>query len=322
MIDLLALQRAGGPRLGASGVVLAVASAGCYDLGYLLERSGLSKSLGDRTPASAQEALRAGLGSARWRVGFVLMLGGLGLQVLALSLAPLDVVQPISAAGLVALAGLSGPVLGERLRPRMALGLALALASMMAFSLSVPTGSAPARDGSLVMALTAMVPGAAAAALLAWWGRQSEGGRSLLGLLGAAGTLYGLGALAEKFVGLDLARRGLLAGSWEALAGPYPYIFALFVGGGLVAFQLGLARHPAALAAGITNVVASVVTILGAAAVFGEKVLPAGLDAGLRVTGLVTLASAAAVLALAAVPGTQSPTAEQETSDAKAVPPG
>jgi multidrug transporter EmrE-like cation transporter len=118
--------------------VVAVCSATLYDIGYVLEKQALS----GLPPVSARltSVLRLLRSSRRWLFGFVAMVAALGLQVLALTMAPVSVVQPVLMAGLVALVVLGGRVLGERLGWRQRAALILILAAVAAIAVSAGAG--------------------------------------------------------------------------------------------------------------------------------------------------------------------------------------
>lgn len=282
-----------------AGVVVAVCSAALYDVGYILEKQAL-----DGLPALRPHPgalVRTVTRSSRWLLGFFVMVAGLGLQVLALTMAPVSVVQPILAAGLVALVVIGGNVLDERLGWRQRAAVALVLTGVVAIALSARAGGnladrAPAGRFAL-LAVPVTVAGLAAA----WIG---EGGRarasrvSVLVAATGAGLLYGLGAVAEKAVATMMVAKGVVPGAVHSLATGYPWLFLLATLAGMVVFQVGLQRHPASLMATFTNVASSVCALAGASVVFGESLLPGGLSAGARVVGITAVGVAVLVLAV------------------------
>ena len=240
--------------------------------------------------------------SGRWLAGFAALLAGLGLQVIALTLAPVAVVQPVLVGGLVVLVILGGPVLGERLgwRPRAA--LVLILAAVAAIAVSAGGGGRVARSVSgpafLVLALPLAGLGLAASSRAVRGAAQArERPRAVVLVAFGAGLLYGLGAVAEKAVAAKLVGHGLVAGTALALASPYPWVFAAATAAGMVVFQVGLQRHPASLMASLTNVASSLCAFLGAWAVFGELLLPPGWWSLARLAGFAAVLAATAILA-------------------------
>jgi hypothetical protein len=225
-----------------------------------------------------------------------LMVGGLGLQVLALTRAPLAVVQPILAGGLIGLAAAGPRLLGERLSSRHRLALVLIVAAVVAVA-----GSAHSRAPAVVhvpagafAVMGAVVAGCAGSA--AWIAGRRRSARSVLGLSVAAGILYGYGAVAEKAVSTRLAAHGVWWGAVTSLRTPYPWVFAAATLAGMIVFQSGLQAHPASLMACLTNSASTLCALVGAAAVFGEAALPGGAWSILRLAGLALGAMAVAVL--------------------------
>ena len=97
-----------------TGLALALLSTTAYNSGLIVEKQALARLpalSGRRVLALAVSLLTA----PRWLAGFVLMLCGLALQVLALMFAPVTVVQPVIASGVAVVLVLSRIVLRERL---------------------------------------------------------------------------------------------------------------------------------------------------------------------------------------------------------------
>lgn len=283
----------GAPGSGreVTGALVAGAAALLYDAGYVLEKRALAG-----LPAvglDPRSLLRTVGRNRRWAVGFAAMLGGLGLQVVALTLAPVSVVQPIMAGGLVALAAAGSSLLGERLERRHVVALVLVLASVVAVAVSargttslaqrVPAGRLAAFGvvvtAAVMVALRGRRPGLAAGAV-------------------AAGLLYGLGAVAEKAVATRMVEHGVVRGALASLATAYPWVFLVVTAGGMVVFQSGLQAHPASLMASLTNLASTVCALVGAAVVFGERLLPAGWWSVLRVAGFAAVVLAVGLLSV------------------------
>lgn len=291
---LFAAAGAPGPAREVAGAVVAGLSALLYDAGYVLEKQALTALPPVRlTPASL---LRTAVASRRWTAGFTAMLAGLGLQVVALTLAPVSVVQPILAGGLVGLAAAGSALLGERLNARHRWALALVLAAVVAVAVSARGSTALARavpPGRFAV-LAVLVALAAAVAV-----RRARAGRqALVAAAAAAGLLYGLGAVAEKAVATDVVDRGIGRGALAALAGPYPWLFLVATLAGMLVFQSGLQAHPASLMASLTNLTSTVCALAGAAFVFGEALVPPGWWSALRLGGGAAVLVAVVLLAL------------------------
>lgn len=276
-----------------AGVVVAACSAGLYDVGYVLEKQAL-----DELPVLRLHPLhlmKTVMGSNRWLAGFGIMCVGLLLQVIAFTLAPVSVVQPILAGGLVGLVAVAGPLLGERLGRRQGAGLALVLFSVLAVALSTRGATAISHRAPLGRFVALAVPIAVAGVVLARLGRRTGQGSLVASALGA-GLLYGLAAVAEKAVATELVDHGMVDGAVVALGTAYPWLFLAATAGGLLAFQVGLQRHPASMMAPLTNVSGAVWALVGASVVFGERLLPPDGWAVARLVGFAALVGAIWVL--------------------------
>ncbi len=284
------------------GAAVAVGSALLYDAGYVLEKQALDQLPPMRfTPSGV---LRVATASRRWLAGFCAMLAGLALQVVALTLAPVSVVQPILAGGLIALAAAGSSLLGERLNSRHKAALVLVMVAVVAVAASAHNGGALAKHvpADRFVALTVVIGALAALAARAGvGGRGVQGGRlSLAGLAGTAlgaGLLYGLGAIAEKAVATRLVRLGLFRGAVTSLLTVYPWVFVAATLAGMLLFQVGLQANPASLMASLTNVTSTVCALAGASAVFGEMVLPGGWWSVLRAGGFACVLVSVVLLA-------------------------
>lgn len=299
---------AGGGRV-ALGVAVAAAAAACYDLGYVLEKQALTNlpSLGMR-PGSV---IRTVLGSSRWVAGFVAMLAGLALQVVALTLAPVAVVQPVLAGGVLALVLAGRMVLGERLGRRESVAAGLVVAAVLSIAISSQPGGGVASSAPAGRYLALALPCAAVAVAAVWLcragasGSRASHGRRAAAMVVSAGLLYGLGAIAEKAVATHLVGRGMVAGSVAALGTPYPWVFVAVTLAGMIVFQVALQRHPATLVAPLVNLVSSGLALIGASVVFGEALLPAGWWSLPRAAGFLGIAAAIGVLCADRVAATE-----------------
>lgn len=105
-----------------AGVLIALAAAACYEIAYVLQAL-------EARNESEEHGLRFSLlwnlaKNPRWAAATALTVAGAGLQVWALALAPVTVVQPTLAVGLLALPLLSRFVLKEHLTPHEFAGVA------------------------------------------------------------------------------------------------------------------------------------------------------------------------------------------------------
>src|SRR4029079_8056209 len=123
------------PRVRASLVAclpLALASAAALNWGYFAQHGAASglPPLSVRRPVRSLETL---FGNRRWVVGFFTGIAGWVLYVVALTLAPLSLVQACSAGGLGVLAALTGV---RSRSERLAVAISIAGLVLLAISLA------------------------------------------------------------------------------------------------------------------------------------------------------------------------------------------
>jgi drug/metabolite transporter (DMT)-like permease len=317
-------------------VVVALAATTAYHLGLIVEK----RALGQLPAIDARHALRMLrilLTAPAWLAGFGLMLCGFGLQVVALTHAPVSVVQPILGSGIVMLLVLSRVVLRERLG-RLELICVLAMAAaivVLALSATGSAGHVGQRANGLLLAavavpasLVALVLGLSVSGL-----RSAQGGRHRASANGvsyavASGLLYGVATLAIKGLSGTIVRHaGLNARLIIAVAAsPYPYVTIGCSALGLLIFQTGLQRCRVSIVGPVSNITGSVFFIVAGTWLFGER-LPA--DPGklaLRLIGIVVAVAIVAVLSrrqagprAGVVPAGASAPADDPTAIARAV---
>lgn len=269
----------------ALGLGLAGAASVGLAAGPLLQHEALATlpRLSRRAPLAA---LRALVGARRWRRGALLGYGGLALQVTAMALAPLWIVQAVLGAGLVAVvmrwSRRRGTPLGARERGGVAL-LGVALVALAPSAGAARTGVAA--GPAALLACGALAGLLALAALRARRPRDRTARLSLAaGALYAATTVALAAALGAAGGGPDatatLAAAGLVAPA-TAVAG-----FALF--------QRALQRGPAPSAIVLMAAVMNGLALLGGLALAGGSA-PSPLARGAQLAGLAALAGAGAL---------------------------
>ena len=269
-----------------SGLLAAIGAATCFETGYALQAI-------EARGAPGAEALRASLmrrllTRRRWLAGLLLTIGGAALQVLALSHAPVVVVQAVLAFGLVGLLVLARVVLHERIGVRALLAVVAVAGGVAIVAISAPANT------STISSKTALAVslGVLGAITLAPFALRSRRPRPLLSVAAAAAG-DGLGAVALKLVADALAQD-----RWWAVAGSLVLACA---GGimGLTAEMSALQRVAASRVGPLVVAAQVVVPAVVAAAALGEQ-LAAGTIVGLAltITGAGALASVPGVVAL------------------------
>jgi drug/metabolite transporter (DMT)-like permease len=256
-------------------------AAGCYEIGYALQARASR-----RAPSGLElrPRLLGALAAQRlWVGGVALAALGWPLQLLALRYAPLTVVQPTLALGLVLLLALAARYLGERVRARHVLAVVAVVAGVAVIAWAAPartTGHGSA--GPLATALTLL----GAVALSPYLMR----GRGLLLIVGA-GAADAWAAFGAKLVVDELSSgRWLRALAWGIGAG-------LALGLGLLSEMTALRRFAASVVGPVVVVMQIAVPVSLAPLVGGESWGGTPLGGAVLVAALVLVAGAAAVLA-------------------------
>jgi len=285
------------PGEGA-GLVLALLSAACLNWGFLRQHGSAAAMppLSVRRPIAS---LRLLFSSLRWLAGFVVGLAGWALYVAALRLAPLSLVQAVSAGGIGLLAVLVERTTPARLSRREWSGVGAAVIGLLLLGVSLAGGSAEGRHGAATAVGAWALASAAVAALAAGPLAARLAGGAGFGI--AAGTLYAAGDVATK----------------AAVAGGAAVAFTAAVlachGLAFVALQLGFQRGSALSTAGVSTLLTNALPIAAGTLIFSEA-LPGGALGGLRVFAFAAVVAGAVLFGARHVPGTE----RQPVSAAKA----
>ena len=268
------------------GIAVALGAACCYELAYVVQALE-ARGAGDGAridPGLLAKLLRR----PRWVAGTALSGLGALLQIWALTLAPLTVVQPTLALGLVLLLVLSRTVLHERVGPRERLGVAAIVLGVALVALTAAPEVGDAGDPLAVALLAALL---ALPTLLPFALRGLADAR-LRVLAAAAGD-----ALAA--VGLKLVADAADRGSW--------LVAVAFAAGAAAAGLLALTAEMSAVQRLAATRVAPVVLAgqvlvpaLAGPLVFGEQWGRTPLAGVLLALALLTVAAGAALLGASA----------------------
>src|SRR3954471_3648918 len=271
----------------ALGFALALAAACCYETGYALQAIEARRAPADRAlkPSLMAHLLRRPL----WLGATALSLLGWPLQILALAHAPLTLVQPVLALGLVLLLILGVRVLGEPVGPREIAAVALIIASVGVFAWAAPREVGEVERGAgLVVALSIL-----AVATVAPYGIGLIRHRQfpMLLLVASAGAADGMAAFVAKIVAQDATEGALLAVvAWAALV-------AVVVIIGLISESTALQRFAATRVAPTVLVMQIVIPVVLAPLVGGEGWSDTPLGGAVLAAALVAIAVGAALLA-------------------------
>lgn len=290
-----------GPALGIAVAALATTS---YNVGLILEKRALRR----LPPIDARRAValaRTLLLDPAWMIGFALMACGLGFQVVALTLAPVSVVQPVIGSGVVILVVLSAVVLRERLG-RLELGCVLAVvAAIAAIALSAEGAAGRVSHQASGLLITGVAVPTCVVALIAGAVALSApaGGKHRVPATGvsyalAAGLLYGVATLALKALSGALFHHSghLTELVVTVLSSPYPYLTVVCSAVALVIFQTGLQRCRVSIVGPVSNITGSVYFLVVGTWLFSERLPANPAELALRVGGILAAGVAVTVL--------------------------
>jgi hypothetical protein len=277
------------------GIVAAVAASSLYSLGIALQAVDAKQA--PHTEHLRISLLRGLFTRSRWLLGTGLSVLGWPLQILALTLAPLVVVQPALAAGLVFLMFLGQRMLGEHAGRAEHLAVVAIVVGVVGAGLSAPPHTAT-HAGDLTITLVLMALGVASLVpyLLSAL-RHSPASVTMLG----AGLAFGWSGVATKLASDDLTNGHYIAAAAWGLS------TAAASGVGVLSEMSALQSRPAIQVAPVVFVTQTVVPVVLAPLLLGERFsatplggVPLGLSLAVLVAGAAMLARSPLLLGLTA----------------------
>jgi drug/metabolite transporter (DMT)-like permease len=270
----------------ALGFALAVAAACCYETGYALQALEARRAPSER--ALRPSLLTHLLSRPVWVGATALSLLGWPLQIAALAHAPLTLVQPTLALGLLLLLVLAVRILGERVGERELAAVVLIIVAVGVFAWAAPRDSGDVQRGAgLVVALAILIAVAVAPYAIRLAGR----GFPMMLLVASAGAADAMAAFVAKIVAEDVSSGALLAAlAWGALV-------AAVVGIGVISESTALQRFAATRVAPTVLVMQIVIPVVLAPLVGGESWAGTPLGGAVLVAALVAVAGGAGILA-------------------------
>jgi drug/metabolite transporter (DMT)-like permease len=193
-----------------AGMGAAALAALCFDGAVILQAR-------EARAVDPEHALRLSLlrrlaARPQWVLGTAIGVLGWPLQLLALSLAPITVVQPMLALGLVALLLGGAHILGERVGPREWAATGAVIAGIVLLALSSPHHTQAVPSLGAVAVVVVVLGG-----VVAWPFVVGRGRAGAWTLIFAAGSAFALSAITSKLLTVELARgRPLVALAWAA----------------------------------------------------------------------------------------------------------
>jgi hypothetical protein len=241
----------------------------------------------------------------RWLKAFGAETAGWLMYVAALRLAPLALVQGVTASGVAVLAFATARGHPSRLARREQIAVVLALAGLVLLGISL-AGREPHNTHPPVIGIAIWLAACGGLAVLLIVEPTKFGRAATLGL--AAGLLFADGDVSAKLIGY---------GGWWLLA-LVPLIIAY--GTGTSVLQTAYQRGDALTAAGMATMVTNAVPIVASFVLFGER-LPSGAFAALQVVAFGCLVVSAVALGHQQVPPeTSGKPAQAEAAPAEQAP--
>lgn len=268
------------------GIVAAVGASTLYSLGVALQAM-------DARETPDREYLRIGLvrnllKRGRWLLGTGLSLLGWPLQLLALSLAPLVVVQPAMAAGLVVLLMVSERMLGERAGRREHLAVSAIVVGVVGAALCAPPHTT-SQVSDMTIAIVLSVLGVAS--LLPYIMMRLSRRPPATITMASAGLAYGWSGVATKLASDNLHYGFLwIAVAWGLATAAISALAAL-------SEMSSLQSRPAIQVAPVVFVIQTAIPVALAPVLFGEHFTETPLGGALLAASLLVLIAGAAVLA-------------------------
>ena len=267
------------------GIAAAVGASTLYSLGIALQAM-------DAKQAPSHEQLRLALiwgliRRGRWLLGTALSILGWPLQVLALLLAPLVVVQPALAAGLVLLMFLGERMLGEPAGRYEYTAVAAIVVGVIGAALTAPPRSTAHGDE---LAITLVLVALGLASLIPYI-LNALGRNVAEATMIGAGLAFGWGGVATKLASDDLAGGHYLAAAAWGLS------TAAASGVGVLSEMSALQSRPAIQVAPVVFVTQTVIPVVLAPLLLGESFAGTPLGGVPLVLSLVLLVAGAAALA-------------------------
>jgi hypothetical protein len=275
------------------GIAAAVGASSLYSLGIALQAM-------DAKEAPHEEHLRLALAwglvrRARWLLGTGLSILGWPLQVVALLLAPLVVVQPALAAGLLVLMFLAERMLGEHAGRYEYLAMSAIVLGVIGAGLTAPARTTHA---SHELTVTLVLVGLGLASLLPYLLRAVGRSPAVVTMVGA-GLAFGWSGVATKLASDDLSSGHVLVAALWGLS------TAAASGVGVLSEMSALQSRPAIQVAPVVFVTQTVVPVVLAPLLLGERFsatplggIPLGISLAVLVAGAAALARSPLLLAL------------------------
>lgn len=280
----------------SAGIILGCASAASANAGVVIEKLAMRRMPAFEARKTSQMVRRL-IRNPVWILGFSMVAAGLLMQVLALSLASISVVQAVAPTGTVLLLVLSHAFLGDRLRRMDYFGIAALLMALCLLMLSLDSHSDKATGSAQVWMLLAItLPTMCVSAVCFLTASRVEGTAEhrrkvrapIYGV--ATGLLYGCAALDMKSISTLVQRWGVTRAQPHIVVSPVLYMFAGTAVLAFLMFQIALQRSVTSVLVPVSSVLSTAYFIVVGDALFDERLPTASLLLALRLGSFACLA--------------------------------
>ena len=262
------------------GLTLALVSAITVNWAYTREHDAVNRGLPPLSARRPVASARALLASRDWLIGFGGETAGWLVYVAALRLAPLALVQAVSASGIAVLALIQAGGHPTRLKHRDRLAVRLALLGLVLLGVSL-VGSHPTDHAPHAFAAVVWLGACFGASALVSAVRLRLQSAVALGL--AAGLMFAAGDISAKLVVL---------GSWWVIAF-VPLVVAYAAGS--IELQAAFQHGNALTAAGIATLATNALPIIAGVLLFDQS-LPSGWQRVLQLVAFGAIVASGALL--------------------------
>jgi drug/metabolite transporter (DMT)-like permease len=268
------------------GIGAAVGASTLYSVGIALQALDAREAPHDE---HLRLALVAGLlRRARWLLGTGLSILGWPLQVVALLLAPLVVVQPALAMGLLVLLLIAERMLGERAGRYEYMAMSAIVLGVIGAALTAPPRHV--HHGREALTITIVLVALGVASMLPYILRAFWRPRAVVTMIGA-GVAFGWSGVATKLASDDLAAHHLItAAAWGLSTAAASAV-------GVLSESSALQSRPAIQVAPVVFVTQTVIPVVLAPLLLGERLSDTPLGGLPLIVSLLVLVAGAAMLA-------------------------
>lgn len=261
------------------GLILALVTAAAFNWSWVAQHT-ITSQLPALSISHPVRSLGLLFGHRRWLIAFLVGIAGWALYIVALRLAPLSLVQAVSAGGLALLAVLAQRAEGTRLPRREWIGVGLAVVGLVLLSVSLAGGTSGSSAGSWIAVAGWFVVSCVVAGISIGPAASRLAPGAGFGI--AAGVMYAAADVGTK----------------EAVHGGALVLFALpvlaFHGLAFTLIQLSFQRGRALATAGLSSFCTNALPIAAGLLIYHETA-PPGLLGALRLVafGCVVLGAVA-----------------------------